>query len=777
MKFDQKIQDDEQDRLRHVTSQIRQQLEKSRNVADKLKANVVEVQKSMWDHINPTPRDMDDLANIWQYQTDLEREGKKAILLSNRVGKFERMLKNPYFARIDFKEDGCNTIEKIYIGISNLINEESSEILVYDWRAPVSGMFYDYELGKVGYMCPAGKIEGEVLLKRQYRLWNGEIQFMFDSSVAINDDILQEILGKSADSRMKTIVTSIQREQNSVIRNDAHNLLMVYGPAGSGKTSIALHRAAYLLYKYRESITSDNIVILSPNNIFNDYISDVLPELGEENINRTTFFEYAQKTLGSEFKLEDGACQMEYLLKGENDRVIYDQEYQEGVSSQFQEHERDSSLFQARISGIKYKSSEAITKELQHYALYIEESRKFEDVYFNGELIETGEEILHYFIEELKFLPVAKRLEKIGNRLTAKLSILMRRRIEEVVLEIAKTGEYPNAAEIRGRSIFFVRGEAEPAKNSIRDMTELNLLECYKGFFSYESGNECFVRTKTACRDKDICKYTIDALNNKKVYFEDISPLLMLNGLIFGFPNMNGIKHLIIDEVQDYTPIQFELFRLLFKYCHMTLLGDPYQAISPFSSPCSTKAIADILKPDTSIAIQLSKSYRSTRQITEFCKSLIHGENEVNYVNREGELPEVICVSNQEALYTLIAEDIKGLKANGAKSIAVIARTESDCTDVYNNLFGLAELSLITVDKQKFFTGTAVVPSYLSKGLEFDAVLVLCMDPTMYAKQEEAKLVYTVCTRALHKLHIYCLGGFPHFLESIGTEFYKKENG
>lgn len=190
------------------------------------------------------------------------------------------MQQNPYFARIDFIENGESDVEQIYIGISMVQNERTLEILVYDWRAPISGMFYDYDTGRAGFDTPSGRIEGELVLKRQFKIENGKIKYMFDSDVKIDDDVLQEVLGQSKDEKMKTIVTSIQREQNKAIRDEGHKLLIVEGPAGSGKTSIALHRVAFLLYRYRNSISSDSVVILSPNDMFNDYISDVLPELG-----------------------------------------------------------------------------------------------------------------------------------------------------------------------------------------------------------------------------------------------------------------------------------------------------------------------------------------------------------------------------------------------------------------------------------------------------------------------------------------------------------------
>lgn len=766
MTFDQDILDYEKERLAYVNTQIGIQLKAAIGAAGELKNNTIEIQKSMWDHVNPTPKDLDDLANVWQFQTDLVRESSKTLFLSNQVKKLERILKTPYFARIDFKEDGYEPVDEIYIGISNIKDEDITRILIYDWRAPVCGMFYDFELGRAAYLCPNGKIEGEILLKRQYRLWNGEIQFMFDSSVAINDEILQEILGKSADSRMKSIVISIQREQNSVIRNDTHRLLAVTGPAGSGKTSVALHRAAYLLYRYRENITSENIAVFSPNNIFNDYISEVLPELGEENIKRTTFYEYAKRTIGEGIELEDYTSQVEFLLRSSDKEgsVIVPEDNSAGEQSQ-----EDVSQLLARVSGVKYKSSIDVIADIGSYARYIEEHREFTDLSFNGSLIETGEEIAKYFREALKFLPVVKRLEKIKSRLTEKLDMLMRARVEEVVAEVADTGEYPNPAEIRGRSIFIVRGEAEEAKSLIAKMTDLDLPECYQGFIKHRMLSDGNVNGKLTLSHAR----TIEKLDKQYVYYEDIAPMLLLNGLLEGFADMGRIRHVIIDEVQDYTPVQFEIFKHLFANSKITLLGDPNQAISPFAQPFDIKTAIDILGFDTSILINLTKSYRSTRQITEFCRGITGNGSTEEFVNRDGELPEVICLENRQEMFMEAVKDIKRLERDGMKSIAVIMRTENDCIQAHDTLSQLMEIALITADKQEFFTGVSLIPSYLSKGLEFDAVLVLCMEKGCFDSPEEARLAYTVCTRALHKLHVYCAEGFPRFLKNIGRACYK----
>ena len=749
----------EKERLSEVEGQIGLQLEAARHIAGKVKKDLTGMQKSMWEHVKPTPDGLDDLAGIWQFQTEIVREGTKAIFLTNQARKLERMANNPYFARIDFREAGDELAEKIYIGISNLKDERTELFLIYDWRAPVSSMFYDYEPGNAGYLCPAGRIEGELLLKRQFRIWNGELQLMFDSSLAINDEILQEILGRSADSRMKTIVATIQREQNSIIRNDTHKLLIVTGPAGSGKTSIALHRAAFLLYRHKDSITSKNIVIFSPNEIFSDYISDVLPELGEEDINRGTLFEYAVRTLGPEVKPENAAQLMEFLLA--EDGVAYKHDTVRGGDDMgdcsgtgyFADRRQ-------RIEGIRYKASFEIIEHLRENVQHFEKGRVFHDVVFRGEMIETADELMQYFHEDLKFLPVAKRLDKIRSRLTSKLDILVRKRVEEVVIEVAKSGEYINAAEIRGRSIAKVREEVLQARQLIAEMTTLDVLDCYEGFLNERD----IYAGKTG---------GIDRVSGKRdINHEDIAPMVLLNGLLNGFPNMDGIKYVLIDEVQDYTPVQLEILRVLFGNCNLTLLGDPNQALNPYVPSLGTERLAGILGYESYISARLVKSYRSTRQIADFCNGIIGGNIDAESVNREGELPEVHCCANMQELYRRAADDIEKLKSSGMKSIAVIMKTERECADAYNTLGKYTELSLITGEHQEFCTGTIIIPSYLSKGLEFDAVLAICPDNNIYQGDEAKGLLYTVCSRALHMLHFYCVKELPQFMKNLPETYF-----
>lgn len=755
MDFENSVWEYEKSRLRTVLEEIGSKLKKAMESEGNLRREVISIQKSMWDNVNPTPGrwDMDDLANIWQYQTDIEREGRKALFESAMVNKLQRMQKTPYFGRVDFREDGSAEEEKLYIGIANLFREKTHESLIYDWRAPVASIFYDYETGRAAYECPAGKIDGEILLKRQYRIWQGKIDSMFDCSLKIDDEILQDILSKSADNRMKVIVTTIQREQNRIIRDDLHRLLIVQGPAGSGKTSIALHRIAYLLYRYRNQMAADNIVIFSPNDVFNDYISNVLPELGEENMHRTTFMEYGRRMLGNSLKLEDMGSQMEYILTA-----------------------RQQPDYQHRIAGIKFKASSLFVKILKNYAKYFEAGRVFDDIEYKGSIIESKEEIRDFFAEGLKFLPVEKRLLKIRNRLIEKLDPLIKNRIEELIPVIANTGEYPDKVEIKGRSIFMAREEFRPLKERIENMTGLDLMECYSDIFGNKELMLKLSDGEIPEAFDEISRLTLGNIAAGKASFEDVGPLLYLKGLLSGTPRLDDIKHVIIDEVQDYTPVQYEVFKQLFGHCSMTMLGDLNQSINPYMNVGGYETVKNIFNYDSTMALSLSKSYRSTRQITEFCRQLLKQEDNSEYINREGELPKLFSIKDKDELFDSLKKNIEQLKESGCKSVAVICRTAAYSSYLQEKISHYFDVRLVTKDTTEFIAENTVsiIPSYLAKGLEFDAVLVLCTNKGDYEEESERKLFYTCCTRALHRLHIYGTGKLPVFMGNVDERLYER---
>jgi DNA helicase-2/ATP-dependent DNA helicase PcrA len=364
--------------MKKTLEEIDKQLKEKRNDREYFSKNMQITLRNMWDEVEAAPNNVWDPEQYIQakFYLDELRNFKSAYQSSaKKLLRLEKMITNPYFARIDFLEKGESIAENIYIGLTMVQKEESLEILVYDWRAPISGMFYDYETGPAKYETPAGTVEGELTLKRQFRIRNGRIEVMFDSAIKIDDEILQELLGQSKDEKMKTIVTSIQREQNLAIRDEGHSLLIVEGPAGSGKTSIALHRIAFLLYRYRNSITNANVVIFSPNEMFNDYISEVLPELGEENVRQTTFMEFAKSFLKARMKLQDMNQQMEFILSA-RDAVAG------GLDA-----------FSDSFAAIRYKSSVGFLSALKNYIDWLPQNPwEFENFEHEGVMIISKEE-------------------------------------------------------------------------------------------------------------------------------------------------------------------------------------------------------------------------------------------------------------------------------------------------------------------------------------------------------------------------------------------------
>jgi DNA helicase-2/ATP-dependent DNA helicase PcrA len=417
----------EEARLKKTLDEINRQLQVRYKDKRNFEKNMRETYRNMWEEVEGAPTNLHDLEQLVQAKMYLDemRNMESAFKGSARkIQYLEKMRDNPYFGRIDFKEDGESEPEQIYIGISTLQNENSLEIFVYDWRAPISSMFYDYEPGKVQYSSPSGTIKGELHLKRQYRIKNGRMEYMFDSDIKIDDDILQEILGQSKDEKMKSIVTTIQREQNRAIRDEEHRLLIVEGPAGSGKTSVALHRIAFLLYRYRNSLNSSNVVIFSPNDMFNDYISEVLPELGEENVRQTTFMEYAKSSLKTNQKVFGLNQQMEFILSHKN-----------------------SLFYRDIIETIRFKSSLEFLYILKKYIdLLYKNPGKFEDFSIKNKTIISAAEQVELFHKEFAYLPFIPRLIKIRNRI---LYQIKRSEGERITKLLKKYESHPEWSDLK----------------------------------------------------------------------------------------------------------------------------------------------------------------------------------------------------------------------------------------------------------------------------------------------------------------------------------------
>jgi DNA helicase-2/ATP-dependent DNA helicase PcrA len=724
--------------LERVMNEIKTQIDAGVNAADNYKNDAIRLQKSMWEDLRCAPAglsDLEDVVQVNQIQMDLSNKARLYKFSYEKVSHLTRMRKSPCFGRIDFLERGEKKEERIYIGIYNLYADDTMDSLVYDWRAPVSGMFYDYEIGPSSYSCPAGLIEGELLLKRQYKIEDSRIVYMFDSSLNINDAMLQEMLGKSTDSRMRTIVTSIQREQNTVIRNSQDRILIVEGPAGSGKTSIALHRAAYLLYKYRETVKSENILIFSPNHVFEDYISHVLPELGEENVRRSTFADFFETSFLANRQVETMNQQMEYILASDDSDDI-------------------------RLKSIRFKSSPRFLAALKRYVQYLESGTilAFKDLIYNDTLLISAEDIIKLYKNQSDRLPYANRLEKLRQRLFSILKEQERKRVKDSF----KNNKNDREEEPELKTAY------ELLKSDILQMTTFDICSLYVDMFKN-------IESYVQAADNEIKEYirfagyTIRELAQGIIDYEDLAPIVYLKAVLEG-ESISYVKHVIIDEAQDYTAVQYEIFRTIFKNCNMTVLGDINQAVNGYMNIGSFDMISDIFKTGAK-RIALSKSYRSSRELADFCKGLLVSPGKSEQLNRHGAKPKVIKAGKSN-LYKRIAEDIVGLKNKGNKLIAVICRTASECRDAYRAISLYMNIGLISNQNEAYYGDCFVIPSYLAKGLEFDAVLVHSIEDKEYNAPEDRRLLYTVCTRALHELYLYFFDKMSGFISDIDENLY-----
>lgn len=731
--------------LRGVLKEVQKQYNEKRNSEERYKKDAIETQRELWQDIGPVSvtNGLEQISDFMQFINFMKIQKRNHEFTRKLEEKYEKMLKSPYFGRIDFVEKGEEKAGKYYIGISNLI-KDNYDFLIYDWRAPISSMFYDNEIGEAYYKCPDGVVNGKLTLKRQYKIVKGKIEYMFDSNLKIDDEILQEILSKNADSKMKVIVTSIQKEQNKVIRNEEYKNLIVQGPAGSGKTSIALHRIAYLLYRHRDKIMPQNIVIFSPNDIFKDYISNVLPELGEENVCEITFMDYMHKALGDDLIKEKYSEMMEYILGSKK------------------EHD-----YQRRINNIKYKSSKEFIDILKRYVSYLENVRRnFADIIYRGELIISSRDIEKLFFIDYAKLPLKGRLKKIKERILYIVKPYEKKRIKEIASKLRESESYIDELEILERSTTIVKNEMKEIYCKINKMTEFDLVDTYKKLFLnlehfYVNSNFEYCKTKL----DEIKSYTLKNLKDRKLNYEDQIPLLYLKGAFGDVPKTSEIKYVIIDEAQDYTPLQYEIFCQLFNSANMTILGDLNQSINPFMNVGDISNISNMFFKENTCIINLNKSYRSTIEITRFSRKLLNKDIIGECVKRSGDEPLLLGLPNEDAINKRLLEDVKMYKKKGYKSIGIVTRTAKEADNVFRFLQDKLHVRVIMKDDDEFVNDILVIPVYLAKGLEFDVVLIYNVGNENYNCEEERLLLYTACSRALHVLCIYYSGNCTPLLK------------
>jgi DNA helicase II / ATP-dependent DNA helicase PcrA len=763
----------EQERVNTVINEIDKKQQKIQQSTGGVSSDVLELRKTFWEDVTVNMDEPDDVietaASIKQQAELLSERERTFKQMDKQLRILERLRYSPYFGRIDFLETGEKDVDHVYLGIASLMDEHDENFLIYDWRAPISSLYYDFAPGPASYHTMDGKIEGEMELKRQFIIRASAIKAMFDTGVTIGDEMLQEVLGNNANAQMKSIVATIQREQNLIIRNEKSKLLIVQGVAGSGKTSAALQRVAYLLYRYRETLKSENIMLFSPNPLFNSYVSTVLPELGEENMEQATFMEYLNNRIGNQFRAEDPFDQMEFLLNEEN-----------------------HSNYHIRVKGIRYKSSLQFKKIIDQYVIDLSrEGLQFKDLTFRGENIISKENMYEYFYSLDKTYTIPNRLEMVKDWLLRELKRRVRQErskawVEEEVQFLEKEDYLEAYQELQDKDRFseksfddfeqeqkfladkVVKNKFRPLFNRVKKLNFIDMQGLYSQLFKAGIDNKEVLLDDWA----QICSQTIEQLENYKIAYEDATPFVYLQDLLKGRKSTTGIRHIFIDEAQDYSPFQFALIERLFPFSKMTLLGDFNQAIFSGATGSPT-VLSDYENHGEDVEkINLTKTYRSTKEIVDFTSSLIEGGDKIEPFNRHGKKPS-IKKAEPHLLNGLILNKINEFFEEGHRTIAVICRTAAESKSVYDALKDEVPLHLIEKATIAYEKGILVIPSYLAKGIEFDAVILY--DNSQYRNESERKLFYTVCTRAMHRLHMFVTNNLSPLMKDVAESLYEME--
>ena len=602
--------------------------------------------------------------------------------------RFKKMQDSPFFGRVDFRYDGDEEAETFYIGIGNLSESAGSLPLVYDWRAPVSGLFYDYDKDPASYEAPSGIFEGEVTSKWQYKIRKGKMLYEFESDVKIDDEILGAELGSNGEVQLKNIVRTIQKEQNEIIRNTKDRIMVIQGAAGSGKTSVALHRIAYLLYHDRENLKSSNVLILSPNGVFADYISHILPELGEENIREMSFDLFAYR----ELKDIVGDCEDRY------DQI---------------EH----TVLNPKIQDIcREKQSPEFVSKLDGFVLRLEdELMNFRDVEYRGCTL-SEKEIIDLFYFKFLDVPLLSRMHSVA----------------EYFIDQVET--------LRDRDL--------------SDEEREEVMECFRSM--YET-RDCYVLYSRFLEKEGYRPLPHCQIEKRRLRYEDVYPVLYLKYTLYQCRNHHGIKHVVVDEMQDYSWIQYLLIHKMFP-CRMTILGDKAQTMEDETQDV-LKFLPKIFGKDIR-KIVMNRSYRNTMEVAQYANHLT-GIEDMELFERHGEpVDERTFSSTEEALETVLEKWLNRREEFETEALIFLTEREAEHAFLYieKRLKEIApeaenQLCYMNRDSQSFKKGLTVTTFYLAKGLEFDQVFGIFEEDRESGLQCQAK--YITATRALHELHMY----------------------
>ncbi|MGL5617388.1 MAG: HelD family protein [Sarcina sp.] len=645
--------------------------------------------------------DEDKLIEYFDHENYVKEESFKTI--DRKLKELTILKEIPYFGRISFNDIEFDSLENLYVGRFGVTPEDTYEPVIVDWRAPVASLFYNGKLGEASYNSPGGDIKVDITGRRQLIIKKGKLQGVFDSAIDVKDDILQMVLSDNSSEKMKDIIMTIQSEQDEIIRQPRTKNIVVNGVAGSGKTTIVLHRVAYLLYNNREELEG-KVLILGPNSIFMDYISQVLPSLGEVGVRQETFMGFAMKELNEELEV-----------------MPYEQ-YLEKIVSTDKEY----------IAREKYKNSFDFIKDLDNY---IEELSKnyfeIKPVKFFGEEIISVEEIKELFEKHYGYMPLFRRAQKINRVLVSKIKD---KRDEKVWLLNKEVKEHKESLS---------EDELLINENNIDFQRRLKVREIVREVMNSRAELDSWLKSETA----------IEVYNkfneNRELTVNDLAPILYLMLKLEGKKASNDYRHVVIDEAQDYSPLQFKVIRELIGSKYFTVVGDVNQRLIKFDEEAPMLKLAEIFEDVNSEIYNLNKSYRSTSEIMDYANKFLKEDKIVPLV-RKGEAVYEKLSKTVKDFKEEIVKKVREFNADGMESVAIITRNGENLKEVWNLLKD--EIHLVKFDNEDviYKGGNLIIPAYFAKGLEFDAVIMA--DFEKEHREGEDLIKYIMSTRALHKL-------------------------
>lgn len=746
--------------------------------------------------INKEENNLEQYLSSADMNYDLENIAQ-AQFVSSQLRKLENIKSikdKPYFARMDFKEDGKN-VEKLYIGKISLLDNKTAYPIIVDWRAPISNLYYEGRVGKAEYECLGEKIKGEIFLKRQYIIENQELKKYVNINVTGNDELLQNALEEKADDRLKNIVATIQDEQNKIIRADINQPLIVQGVAGSGKTTIALHRIAYLIYNYEKEFKPEEFMIIAPTKFFLNYISNILPDLGVNDVKQTTFEDFAYDVIGKKLKISDNNEKLVIIVNKdfneinnvETDIMIQEAKLKSSIEfkkmvDDYLKIVEDSYIPKQDLEiNIIYDNNEINLYNNLHkteskndkvnYSDSKHDNTNYDDISSNNvkTTIMKYEEINNLFKNTYKMYNFTTRIKEIEKNLAAEL----KKKTPEII-ENLKKERTQKIANLTGKN----RIELYDKYDKIIKILEKEHKKIIKNYISKIPKKDCIQYYKEFIQnylknENEVLKYlkanTLNNLNKNEVSFEDLAPIMYIQIQLFGVKEKCKIKHVVIDEAQDYGEFQFDVLKTLINSNSMTILGDIAQGVHYYRGIENWKKFIDTeFKDVKTVYTTLKKTYRTTKEIMDVANNVISKlpEYEKEYIvlgepviDRKNSI-NTKKVENQDELIQNINDRINTYIKQGYKSIAIIGKDMAECENLEKKLRAIRkDIKLIRGKDSEYNSGISIVPSYLAKGLEFDCVLLSNVSKEKYGNSSlDIKLLYVSITRAMSKLDVFYEG-------------------